>query len=241
MLKCFRPFPDCPVLSLAPRAGHRGRDPSDLSTSLERSLNPSINLSISHIIHHLEGHITMTMLAAACRHTLRSSAARAGSRQQPQAKKASLVVRRFESTKPEIKPEIKPEEVYANVDTTKPPIMLNLALATVLAGFVGGVFTYSMNAVGKSQEGIDPLAQLKEEAQDAREHNQHNRKLTPEEVQALETGRTEEYDQATKLQVAVAAPADIVQLEEEANLKVFGQKQGDVQEKKKKPWWRFGF
>lgn len=118
--------------------------------------------------------------------------------------------------------------------------MQNLALAAVLVGFVGGVFTYSMNAVGKSQEGIDPLAQLKAEAQDAREHNQHNRKLTPEEVQALESGLTGEYDNTTKLEVAVAAPAVIAQLEEEANLKVFRQKQGDVQEKKK-PWWRFGF
>jgi hypothetical protein len=191
----------------------------------------------------------MTMLAAACRHTLRSSAVRAASRQQPQAKKPSSMVRRFESTKPEqakpeikpeIKPEFKPEATEPKVDSTKPPTIQNLALAAVLVGFVGGVFTYSMNAVGKSQEGIDPLAQLKAEAQDAREHNQHNRKLTPEEVQALESGLTGEYDNSTKLEVAVAAPAGIAQLEEEASLKVLRQTQGEVQEKKK-PWWRFGF
>jgi len=151
------------------------------------------------------------------------------------------MVRRFESTKPEqAKPEIKPEATDPKVDSTKPPTMLNLALAAALVGFVGGVFTYSMNAVGKSQEGIDPLAQLKAEAQDAREHNQHNRKLTPEEIQALESGLTGEYDNATQLEVAVAAPAGIAQLEEEASLKVLRQTQGDVQEKKK-PWWRFGF
>jgi hypothetical protein len=193
----------------------------------------------------------MTMVAAAYRHTLRSSAVRAASRQQqPHAKKPSSLVRRFESTKseqakPEIKTEIKPEfkaeATEPKVDSTKPPTMQNLALAVALVGFVGGVFTYSMNAVGKSQEGIDPLAQLKAEAQDAREHNQHNRKLTPEEVQALESGLTGEYGMASKLEVAVAAPADIAQLEEEANLKVLRQKQqGDVHEKKKS-WWRFGF
>ena len=178
----------------------------------------------------------MTMLAAACRHTLRSSAVRAASRQQP-----GSVVRRFESTKSEqAKPEITFEAAEPKVDSTKPPTMQNMALAVALVGFVGGVFTYSMNAVGKSQEGIDPLSQLKAEAQDAREHNQHNRKLTPEEVQALESGPTGEYDNSTQLEVAVAAPAGIAQLEEEAHLKVFRQTQGDVQEKKKKAWWRFG-
>jgi hypothetical protein len=137
------------------------------------------------------------------------------------------MVRRFESTKPEqAKPEFRPEST-TKVDSTKPPTGQNLALAAILVGFVGGVFTYSMNAVGKSQEGIDPLAQLKAEAQDAREHNQHNRKLTPEEVQALESG-------------AVGDPADTAQLESEVDVKVSRQKQGDVQEKKK-PWWRFGF
>jgi hypothetical protein len=99
-----------------------------------------------------------------------------------------------------------------------------------------------MNAVGKGDAEDDPLAQLKEEAQDARQlkDNEHKRKLSKEEIAALESGLTVEHDGTTKLEVAVAAPADIAQLEETANLKVFQQKQGD-KEKKKKPWWRFGF
>lgn len=120
--------------------------------------------------------------------------------------------------------------------------MQNVALASVLTGFVVAVFTYSMNAVGRSGEENDPLALLKEEAQEARQMkqaNEHNRTLSKEEIAALESGMSGVYDESTKLEVAVAAPADVAQIEEEANLKVFKQKQGG--DEKKKPRWRFGF
>merc|ERR1711935_256171 len=121
------------------------------------------------------------------------------------------------------------------------PTIQNLGLASVLAGFCFFVFTYSMNSVGRSDEESDPLAQLKEEAQEARQMkaNEHNRKLSPEEIAALESGMTGGYDKNSMVEVAVAAPAEIAEIEEQANLKVFQSKQGN-EEKKKKPWWRFG-
>lgn len=122
--------------------------------------------------------------------------------------------------------------------------MQNLLLAGCLFGFVGSVFTYSLNAVGRGDDEADPLAQLKAEAQEARQNQQQNKRLTKEEIEALESGiSAEHYDKNTKLEVAVAAPAEIAAIEEEANLKVFGKTQGggDQSEKKKKAWWRFGF
>jgi hypothetical protein len=151
-----------------------------------------------------------------------------------------------------------------DIETTaeSSPFVANLALAAVLFGFVGFVFTYSMNAVGKSDGDDDPLAQLKAEAQEARDSTSNptltQRKMTPEEIMALESGMGSKPDSADVfgdgqyVEVAVAAPADIAALEEEANLKVFRQKQMQQQgttssvaasetPAKKKPWWRFGF
>ena len=124
-----------------------------------------------------------------------------------------------------------------------PPTLQNVLLASTLLGFVGFVFTYSMNTVGRGDEAEDdPLAQLKAEAQEARVRQSNNKPLSKEEVEALESGiSADQYDSNTRLEVAVAAPADIAQLEEEANLKVFSKKQQEGVTKKKKPWWRFGF
>eukprot|EP00339_Tiarina_fusa_P025140 CAMPEP_0116998342 /NCGR_PEP_ID=MMETSP0472-20121206/1444_1 /TAXON_ID=693140 ORGANISM="Tiarina fusus, Strain LIS" /NCGR_SAMPLE_ID=MMETSP0472 /ASSEMBLY_ACC=CAM_ASM_000603 /LENGTH=167 /DNA_ID=CAMNT_0004697459 /DNA_START=157 /DNA_END=657 /DNA_ORIENTATION=- len=122
-------------------------------------------------------------------------------------------------------------------DTKPPPTTQNVALAAVLFGFCGAVFTYSLNQVGRSQEDSDPLAQLKAEAQEAREEKSKHRKLTPEEVAALESGMTGgDGERPGDIEVAVAAPADIAQIEEEANLKVFRQNQGEEEPKKKKAW-----
>jgi len=132
-------------------------------------------------------------------------------------------------------------------------------LASVLGGFVVSVFTYSMNAVGRgdgdASEGGDPLAQLKAEAQEARESRDRvegggpNGRMTPEEIMALESGLGASADgqidgERIITNLAVAAPADIAAVEEEANLKIFHlqQKQQEGEEpKKKKSWWRFGF
>lgn len=159
-------------------------------------------------------------------------------------------------------------------DNTPPPPdsqtqLANLALAVSLLGFCGFVFTYSMNAVGKTdnaivfstakEEEVDPLAQLKAEAQEAREHRmaQKAERMTPEEVAALESGRSSSSSSRgdgsdETVQVAVSSPADIAQLEEEANRKIFSSKnnndttttttEGESPKKKNnKPWWRFGF
>jgi hypothetical protein len=130
-------------------------------------------------------------------------------------------------------------------------------LGSVLFGFVSFVFLYSMNAVGRGDgdaaEGNDPLALLKEEAQEAREirdraEGGNGGRMTEEEIMALESGLGASADGEVDgdriiTEVAVAAPADIAALEEEANLKIFRQQQneGKDEKPKKKPWWRFGF
>ena len=125
---------------------------------------------------------------------------------------------------------------------SSPPTIQNVALAAVLLGFVGSIFTYSLNAVGKADADNDPLAKLKAEAKEAQDQNKHHRRLSSQEIEALESGLSGEYDETTELTVAVAAPAEIAQAEEDANLKVFRQKQQDAAGKiVKKPWWRFGF
>mmetsp|Transcript_8054 Transcript_8054/g.21780 ORF Transcript_8054/g.21780 Transcript_8054/m.21780 type:complete len:172 (-) Transcript_8054:536-1051(-) len=131
--------------------------------------------------------------------------------------------------------------------TASPPTLQNIGLAAFLATFVGSVFVYSMNAVGRGDQnaadGIeaDPLAQLKAEAQEARVANEHKRRLSPEEIEALESGVT--YSKDAQVEVAVAAPAEIAQREEEASMKVLQRKQAEAgdETQKKKPWWRFGF
>lgn len=115
------------------------------------------------------------------------------------------------------------------------------------------VFLYSMNAVGRgdgdASEGNDPLAQLKAEAQEAREHRDRvegGGRMTEDEIRALESGimRDDGDIDGDRIitEVAVAAPADIAALEEEANMKIFRKHQEDKEPpKKKKPWFRFGF
>lgn len=107
------------------------------------------------------------------------------------------------------------------------PTVPNLVLAGFLLAFVAGVFTYSMNAVGRNGE-EDPLAVLRAEAEDVRQENlafrRGEQKMTPEEIERLETGRLGGAGRDE------AAPGE----EEDASL------EGGAQ-KKKKPWWRFGF
>eukprot|EP00934_Nitzschia_sp_Nitz4_P001386 Nitzschia sp. Nitz4//scaffold78_size91513//53209//53712//NITZ4_004931-RA/size91513-processed-gene-0.92-mRNA-1//-1//CDS//3329558136//1386//frame0 len=123
----------------------------------------------------------------------------------------------------------------------------NISLASALVGFCGFVFTYSMNAVGRGDANgsADPLAQLKAEAQEAREDRERNnaKRLSADEIHALESGMNARgtLEDGTKVEIAVAAPEDIARLEEEANLKVFQKNGSDAEAPKKKPWWRFGF
>lgn len=120
-------------------------------------------------------------------------------------------------------------------------------MASGLFGFVTFVFLYSMNVVGgadgNAAKGDDPLAQLKAEAKEARDHmgqveGGSGGRMTEAEIRALESGSG-----ATNGESDVAASADIAALEEEANLKIFSKRknQGKEPEGKKKAWWRFGF
>jgi hypothetical protein len=143
-----------------------------------------------------------------------------------------------------------------NKKTGTTEIVPNVVLATALGGFVVGVFLYSMNAVGRGDgsavDGNDPLAQLKAEAQEAREYKDQYQggaggRMTDDEIWALESGLGAHDGEADGdrviTEVAVAAPADIAALEEEANLKIFRKQQngGEEPKAKKKAWWRFGF
>jgi len=155
--------------------------------------------------------------------------------------------------------------------TKKSVLVPNVVLGTALFGFVTGVFLYSMNAVGAGPGGggdalddDDPLAQLKAEAQEAIDHRSKveggSGRMSPDEIRALESGLVgtavvdgkaviidNNTGERTVLEVAVAAPADIAALEEEANLKIFRQTKqqtnndDEKEGKKKKSWWRFGF
>lgn len=106
-----------------------------------------------------------------------------------------------------------------------------------------------MNAVGSGDvpagQEEDPLAQLKAEAQEAKMNRelQNARRLSSDEIAELESGMNARGEMSGKVEVAVAAPADIARLEEEANMKVFNTKsgQGSAGSEKKKPWWKFGF
>jgi len=128
-------------------------------------------------------------------------------------------------------------------------------LAGVLGSFVAFVFLYSMGAVGRgdgnANAGDDPLANLKAEAQEAREtrgkEGGSGGRMTDDEIRALESGLGaadgEHAGDRNITEIAVAAPADIAALEEEVNLKIFRLQQngGKEPEAKKKAWWRFGF
>ena len=128
-----------------------------------------------------------------------------------------------------------------------PPTTKNIMLAGALVAFCGSVFTYSLRAVGRNDGTVengadDPLAQLKAEAQEARDSQNDQKKggrMSPEEIAALESGIRGNYREGEQIEIAVAAPDDIAQLEEEANMKVFQSSQ-QKESKKKKPWWRFG-
>jgi len=110
-----------------------------------------------------------------------------------------------------------------------------------------------MNAVGRNDSRAlateeDPLAQLKAEAQEAKEIRQRQKaqRMSQEEIAALERGDSS----AKRNSVAVTSVDDVDELEQAANRKIFEQ-EGELKEeaaasnnenaKKKKPWWRFGF
>ena len=71
-------------------------------------------------------------------------------------------------------------------------------------------------------------------------------RMTEDEIRALESGIMRDDGEVDGdriiTELAVAAPADIAALEEEANLKIFRKKQdeGEEPKPKKSKWWKFG-
>ena len=104
--------------------------------------------------------------------------------------------------------------------------MANIGLAIVLCGFVGGVFYYSMSAVGAQEnDGVDPLAQLKMEAQEAMDRQEKEHSPDGRAQQLLQEFTRGDHD---------PDKAEVDALEE--------LEQMDAQEegkKKKKAWYKF--
>lgn len=104
--------------------------------------------------------------------------------------------------------------------------MANIGLAVALCGFVGGVWYYSMSAVGaQSKDGVDPLAQLKMEAQEAMDRQEQEHSPDGRAQQLLQEFTRGDHD---------PDKAEVDALEE--------LEQMDAQEagnKKKKAWYKF--
>lgn len=119
-------------------------------------------------------------------------------------------------------------------ETKEVPLLSNIILASALLMFVTGVFTYSMNAVGRNGgvDENDPLAQLRAEAEDVRTTDvallHRTKKMTQEEIDRLESGRVDMSDDDNN---------NDLQEEEMAMM----AKESNNGKKGKKPWWRFGF
>jgi len=100
--------------------------------------------------------------------------------------------------------------------------MKNFALAGVLMGFCTWVWWYSMNAVGRADkttdDGSDPLETLRAEAQEAK--NRKKKSVSEEEAEELaqlDIGVNEKDLLGDDVTLAVAAPDDVAQQEEDRN------------------------
>lgn len=99
------------------------------------------------------------------------------------------------------------------LESVSPRIKLqNVALATMLVGFVTGVWWYSMNAVGRADE-----ISLELEANEARERAliRNAQEEQNKDLANLEMGVSGEED--VDITVAVAAPDEIASQEEDEN------------------------
>jgi len=108
----------------------------------------------------------------------------------------------------------------------------NYATAVVLAGFCTSVWWYSIQAVGKSEGGIE---ELMAEANDAKE-GRESREISDgkmEELAGLDVTMSQMSGDMEGVEVAVAAEAEIAQMEEDMN-NAANQGAGNV----KKPLWK---
>mmetsp|Transcript_3335 Transcript_3335/g.4895 ORF Transcript_3335/g.4895 Transcript_3335/m.4895 type:complete len:229 (+) Transcript_3335:104-790(+) len=113
--------------------------------------------------------------------------------------------------------------------------MKNFALAGTLMGFCTFVWWYSMNAVGNADktssgqdnEESDPLGTLRAEAQEARERKLLKKSVTEEEAEELaqlDMGMSEKDLLGDDVTLAVAAPDDVAQHEEDRNKAAMNKK-----------------
>jgi hypothetical protein len=118
--------------------------------------------------------------------------------------------------------------------TTPDPTLKNVVLALAV-GRGDEVAT-----AGSSESLSDPLAQLRAEAQEARQMEKHvnhgKLKMSKEEIDALETGRSNVDDDAQAMADALEAEASRAVYDNDSN-----HNNNKTEPKKKKSWWRFGF
>jgi len=130
----------------------------------------------------------------------------------------------------------------------------NLALATLLLAFTGGVFFYSVDAVGNggaetklphnaNSSHSDPLAKLKAEAKEAKDNLERKAKqthvLSQKQIDDLEKGMAVEYDNAKGLLSPSAL--QVIANEEVKHDQIKEDETHKANNKNKKPWYRFGF
>eukprot|EP00555_Chaetoceros_dichaeta_P003970 CAMPEP_0198251778 /NCGR_PEP_ID=MMETSP1447-20131203/2504_1 /TAXON_ID=420782 /ORGANISM="Chaetoceros dichaeta, Strain CCMP1751" /LENGTH=230 /DNA_ID=CAMNT_0043936879 /DNA_START=24 /DNA_END=713 /DNA_ORIENTATION=+ len=107
----------------------------------------------------------------------------------------------------------------------------NYATALVLAGFCTGVWWYSIQAVGKSEGGIEDLLAEANDAKEGREEREiSDGKM--EELAGLDVTMSQMSGDMEGVEVAVAAEAEIAQMEEDMH-KAANQRPGSG----KKPLW----
>ena len=101
----------------------------------------------------------------------------------------------------------------------------NAILGVMLLSMVGGIFFYSMNAVGsQEQDGLDPLAQLKQEAQEALDREKKDHSPDERAQQLLQEFNRGDHDPD---KAEVDALEELEQMEEEER------------RKNKKAWYKF--
>jgi hypothetical protein len=115
--------------------------------------------------------------------------------------------------------------------------MKNYVTALGLVAFVTGVWYYSIQAVGKSEGGMDDLREEAMDAMDALDRKKMEEK-NAEELAQLDVTLASNYGGDDDVIVAVAAPDEIAQIEENAVTGAGKKKSGRPLWKKVVFFWR---
>lgn len=109
--------------------------------------------------------------------------------------------------------------------------MQNYGLALLLMGFCGSVYSYSISSVGKAEVSIEDLKEEAKFAEDKKAAEARAQEMQQDLAQVDVTLANTDTDDEDGMIVAVAAPEEIAEMEEQAQLAGKG-------EGKKKPLWK---